>query len=102
VERTGIEPVTSGLQSRASEDYGRLLATTNGRNHAGFTMSRYGDAAWLVTPFSDVLGHEWGTSDDVQPYDDTPATIVKQTRSGPFAKRATQSERRRTGAAYLR
>jgi len=36
MERTGIEPVTSGLQSRATGDDERRRSSTIARNHAGF------------------------------------------------------------------
>jgi hypothetical protein len=62
VERAGIEPATSGLQSPADADDLRRRAATLADNHAGLRLIEARAMASLRHPVSGGLGHEWGTA----------------------------------------
>ena len=61
VERTGIEPVTSGLQSRVGHGDIRRRTPTNPYSYAGLrrTVPR---AVWLRGGVPGRLGHYWATT----------------------------------------
>jgi hypothetical protein len=69
MERTGIEPVTFGLQSRASHHDGRQRTAMNERSQAGLLPPKGQRPAWLRRLILSRLGHEWATppSVDQQP-----------------------------------
>jgi hypothetical protein len=56
MERTGIESVTSGLQSRAEWYDAPRRATTNALNQAGFRRLRPQGPAWLRGQLAAVWG----------------------------------------------
>lgn len=58
MERTGIEPVTFGLQSQFGGGDGGRPAATNTSSHAGLRPARRIRPAWLREPLSDCFGHE--------------------------------------------
>ncbi len=64
MERAGIEPATSGLQSRAEGNDTRRRTTTIGRNHAGFGCPPLPGPAWLCQRIPGRLWHECGTGVD--------------------------------------
>jgi hypothetical protein len=61
VERTGIEPVTSGLQSRDIGGDVRSRTTTNARSHAALHPPRRFRGAWLCQVVPRRLGVDWAS-----------------------------------------
>jgi hypothetical protein len=59
---TGLEPVTPSLSSYSGHDNRRRRRTTNGRNHAGFSLLPARWTAWLRGSVLGRLGQEWATS----------------------------------------